>query len=161
MNNDMLSPNQSPAPVDPLATPNPQTSQQPTAAPTKQKKAFVVVLIAAVLLLVIMAVVYLVNSSGLFAGADQRATVRITGKGFEPQTIKIKKGQKVEWVNEDTSSHQVASDPFPDHSLLPDLFADSPMGKGESFTYTFEDAGTYTYHDQLKPADLKGTVIVE
>ena len=160
MNNDMPSPNQNLVPAE-SAAPSQQPIERPSVAPTKQKKTFVIILIAAVLLLVAMAVIYLVNSSGLFASADQRAIVKITGKGFDPQTLRIKKGQQVEWVNQDADAHQVASDPFPDHSLLPDLFADSPMSKGESFTYTFEDAGTYTYHDQLKPADFKGTVIVE
>lgn len=164
MNNDM-SPNQFSS--TPVANPEPKSQQAPAAftPPSKQKKTLVAVVVAAVLLVVIAAVLYLANSGGifssLFGGTDQSATVTISAKGFSPQTIKVKKGQKVEWVNEDTSSHQVASDPFPDHNLLPSLFADSPLGKGESFSYTFDDAGTFTYHDQLSPADFKGTVIVE
>lgn len=155
MNNDMLPTQPNQAPV------SSQPNQTAFAPPTKQKKAMMAVLIAAILVAVVVAGIYLVNLMGLFTGTDQNATVTISANGFTPQTIKIKKGQTIEWINDDSNSHQIASDPFPDHSTLPDLFVESPLGKGESFSYTFEKTGTFTYHDQLKPAAFKGTVIVE
>lgn len=84
-----------------------------------------------------------------------------TPGGFSPATIKIKKGQSVKWVNNSGALHQIASDPHPAHDTLPGLFAPDPINSGDSYTFTFDQAGTYTYHDHLRPFDLKGTVIVE
>jgi plastocyanin len=85
----------------------------------------------------------------------------VSDTGFTPETVKIKKGQTVQWMNEDATPHQIASDPYPSHTLLPHLVAPEPLGQNESFNFTFEDSGTFTYHDDLNPADFKGTVIVE
>ena len=89
------------------------------------------------------------------------AEVGITAAGFNPATIKIKKGQIVSWTNLDDKPHQVASDPFPTSETLPGLRAEAPSEKGESYSFTFEESGTYTYHDRLNPLKHKGTVVVE
>ena len=140
-------------------------SDQPVAAPVKKKKTGLFVVIGAVLVIVTAAILYFVNPGGVFPSltdeSDEGVVVMITDTGFSPETVKIKKGQTVEWLNKDGTPHQVASDPYPDHSTLPHLFAEQPLAQNDSFTYTFEDAGTFTYHDNLKPVDFKGTVIVE
>lgn len=138
---------------------------QPLAPEAPKKKKTTLLVAIGLLIVAAVAALYFVNPSGIFPSLgddnDDVATVTITDTGFVPQTIKIKKGQTVQWVNNGITPHQVASDPYPDHSALPHLFAESPLGTDESFSYTFEDTGTYTYHDQLKPAELTGTVIVE
>ena len=142
---------------------NQTTAPVPTPdVPVKKKKNSMLLILAGVAALAVVAVVlYIVNPNDMFSSKREPATVTVTANGFEPATIKIKKGQAVEWVNEDSFTHQVASDPYPDHSKLPHLFADEPLTQGGVFSYTFEDKGTYTYTDQLNPATFHGTVIVE
>ncbi len=89
------------------------------------------------------------------------AQVTITDKGFEPATIQIEKGQQVSWVNQDQNLHRVASDPHPTHEGLVGFDSGEPLANGDSFSFTFENSGTYTYHDHRKPLDIKGTVIVK
>ncbi len=89
------------------------------------------------------------------------AEVAITANGFSPATIKVKKGQTVTWINRDEKAHQVESDPYPTAETLPDLKSEAPTEKGQSYSFTFEQTGTFTYHDRLNPIKLKGTVIVE
>lgn len=89
------------------------------------------------------------------------AEVTINQEGFLPATILIKKGTQVTWVNNDSQSHQIASDPHPTHTNLAGFEADESLLTNDSFTFTFEEVGTFTYHDCLKPLDFKGTVIVE
>ncbi len=86
--------------------------------------------------------------------------VVISSAGFLPQAIKIKKGEQVKWVNNDKVAHQVAADPYPTHASLPSFFSLALLS-GDSFTYTFTQAGTFTYQDYLNPLKFKGTVIVE
>lgn len=89
------------------------------------------------------------------------AQVGIQATGFTPATIKIKKGQAVTWINQDTKPHQIESDPYPTAAALPGFKAEVPSQKGESYGYTFDKSGTFTYHDRLDPMKLKGIVIVE
>lgn len=88
------------------------------------------------------------------------AMVSITASGFVPATVHVSAGQTVEWTNTDSRhEHAVASDPYPTDTILPGLNSKGGLQKGNSYTYIFETAGTYTYHDTLNPA-LEGTVIV-
>jgi plastocyanin len=86
--------------------------------------------------------------------------VVISSAGFLPEAIKIKKGEQVKWVNQDKVAHQVAADPYPTHASLPSFFSLALLSN-DSYTYTFNQAGTYTYQDYLNPLKFKGTVIVE
>lgn len=88
-------------------------------------------------------------------------TVVITDKGFFPQTIRLKKGGTVSFINQDTQPHQIMSDPHPIHDLYPFLNTDEVLNNGESVAITFEKSGTFTYHDHLNPLKYKGIVMVE
>lgn len=85
--------------------------------------------------------------------------VNLTKAGFEPQTITIKVGTKVTWVNKSGETATINSDPHPTHTLWPFL----NLGRfedGASVSATFDKAGTYTYHNHLNPSQT-GTVVVE
>ena len=85
--------------------------------------------------------------------------VIISASGFSPATISVKKGSTVTWTNQDTKVHQVVSDPHPSHTLLPDLDS-STLSSGDSYTFTFEKVGKFTYHDENNPLTIKGEVDV-
>lgn len=86
--------------------------------------------------------------------------VSITQDGFSPQTIQIKKGQSVTFTNTDSREHQVASDPHPTHTNLPGFDNQEALLMNDSYVYTFEKTGTFTYHDHLNPLKFHGTVVV-
>jgi plastocyanin len=106
-------------------------------------------------------VLWLVRDNATEVEAAPAATVQITPTGFVPQTIKVKKGEVVTWVNADTKPHQVASDPHPSDDGLDTLNSDEPLAEGESYTATFEESGTFTYHDEADPIGFTATVVVE
>ncbi|MCL6096182.1 MAG: cupredoxin domain-containing protein [Patescibacteria group bacterium] len=85
--------------------------------------------------------------------------VTVTDKGFEPQTITIKAGQRVVWTNKSGSPVTVNSDVHPTHLLWPFLnlgqFAD-----GAGVSVVFEKTGKYTYHNHLNTSQT-GIVTVE
>ncbi|HEX8763474.1 MAG TPA: cupredoxin domain-containing protein [Candidatus Saccharimonadales bacterium] len=119
--------------------------------------------LAVAVLLVGAASVFVImqKSTSDSAQAVANATVAITADGFSPQTIRIKKGESITWVNKGAASHHVVADPFPSGDSLPSLNSDGPLAQDEAYTKTFEDSGTFNYHDQLNPASFHGTVIVE
>jgi plastocyanin len=144
---------------------------QPIVSPEKtssHKKKLLIVLI--VLLAVVVGMVAIILSQSKTATnkdrqstalVDAPAIVNVTNTGFVPATISIKAGQAIQWTNKDTVNHQVASGPHPSDDALVGLNNDAVMQPEDSFSYTFEKAGTYNYHDELNPLLFKGTIIVE
>lgn len=88
-------------------------------------------------------------------------TVEITETGFNPLVIKVKRGERVQWVNKDSRMHQVAADPHPTSESLPSLKSTEPLLEQETYTAVFEKSGTFTYHDFLDPMGYQATIIVE
>jgi plastocyanin len=84
------------------------------------------------------------------ASATESA-VTIGEEGFDPETLEVTVGTTVTWTNADDAPHTVTS-----HD---DAFASSGLVTDETFSFTFEEAGTYTYFDNYRP-DLQGTIIV-
>jgi plastocyanin len=89
------------------------------------------------------------------------AVVEITKDGFVPQTIRVVKGTQVTWINQDTKPHWVISDPHPTHHTLSTLNSGQALMPQDSFSYTFESQGTFSYHDELNPLKILGEVVVE
>ncbi len=116
--------------------------------------------VAIVLVLVVASVLFMKNRNDQAVNANPAATIDITKTSYTPGTVTIKKGQSVTWVNNDTVPHQIAADPYPTHSSLPELHSSS-LNQGDSYTFTFENKGTFTYQDPLYPTTLKATVVVE
>lgn len=88
------------------------------------------------------------------------AVVKYTDNGFVPKSVTIKKGESVEWVNEITAEMWVASAPHPQHTDYPGFDELKGSAKGESYSFTFDKAGTWKYHNHLDPKDF-GSVIVQ
>ena len=109
----------------------------------------------------LVALVVLVGCSGSDAGtttttsgsADQGShVVKMADISYQPQTLTIKAGDTVTWVNEDSVSHNAVAE---DGSWRTDVF-----GYGGSASVTFDTPGTYPYMCTLHAA-MKGTIIVE
>lgn len=133
----------------------------PQPAPRRRRISRWLTLAALVLLTGSGSVYWLLRDNSQVVQAAPAAVVEITADGFSPQTVRIKQGQSITWVNEDSSPHQIASAPFPSDDTLPDLNSDEPLVKNDSFSATLEQPGIFNYHDQLDPVGSKGTIIVE
>ena len=80
-----------------------------------------------------------------------RTVANAGSNSFSPNPVEVKVGETVTWINDDSGRHTVTSK---------DGFFDSGMmGKGQSFSYTFDKAGEYTYHCEPHP-NMVGTVVV-
>ncbi|MDO8466932.1 MAG: hypothetical protein Q7S83_02200 [bacterium] len=78
-------------------------------------------------------------------------TVFITTTGFEPPMIQVAAGAKVTWLNKDIRPHWPASASHPTHLVLPGFDSLGGLSEGESYSFVFEKAGSWKYHDHLNP----------
>lgn len=87
------------------------------------------------------------------------AQVSIIKNAFVPAFLTIKKGTEVSWTIADEESHRVASNPHPSHSQTPGLDSKDSLGPDSSYSFTFDQPGTYSYHDHMNPT-VSGTIQV-
>lgn len=80
------------------------------------------------------------------------ATVMIEGFKFTPATITVPQGTNVVWTNKDSVTHTT--------SALDGTWDSGNLGKGDIFTFTFTEAGTFHYQCNIHPR-MKGSVVVE
>jgi plastocyanin len=86
--------------------------------------------------------------------------IEITRLSFEPQSITIKRGEKVTWVSKTESLVWPASNPHPTHGDYSAFDPELPMGAGKAWSFVFEKVGTWPYHDHLDPMK-RGVIYVE
>ncbi len=100
-------------------------------------------------------------------------TIKITPSGFSPKNLEINKGDIVLFLNEGSSSSWPASSVHPIHTVYPgsgiskcgtveeeNIFdACKGLANGESYSFTFNEIGTWGYHDHLIPSK-NGKIIV-
>lgn len=90
----------------------------------------------------------------------KEVTIRLTQSKFDPDYLKISKGTKITWVNDDNVEHYVNTDSHPAHTYYP-VQNSKVLKKGESFSLTFDQAGVYPYHCSAHAASMIGSLLVE
>lgn len=78
--------------------------------------------------------------------------VWLIGWVYEPETITVPVGTTVSWNNTTRDYHTVTSD---------DNLFDSRLGGGQSFSYTFDKPGIFTYQDNATEPPTTGKVVVK
>ena len=81
-------------------------------------------------------------------------SIAIKNLAFSPASITVKTGSTVTWTNMDDVPHTVTST-----GQSPETLNSPTLGKGETFKFTFTQAGTYSYICTIHTF-MKGTVIV-
>lgn len=78
--------------------------------------------------------------------AKNAATVRMKDSAFKPETLHVRTGDTVEFVNDDGFGHTVTA--------ADGSFDSKDIAGGKTWRYTFSKAGTYalvcTYHSWMK-----------
>ncbi|MBI2011954.1 cupredoxin domain-containing protein [Candidatus Daviesbacteria bacterium] len=64
---------------------------------------------------------------------------------FKPKNIKVSKGTKITWVNDDSTLHYVNTDSHPAHTYYIEQNSKA-LKKGDSYSLTLNIAGIYPYH---------------
>lgn len=93
------------------------------------------------------------------ASTQEKTEITLTSSGFSPNQITIKKGTTVVWTNNSGKVAAVNSGPHPIHSSYAPLNLGN-FNDGQSLELTFNDAGTFGYHNHLN-AGQTGSVTVK
>jgi len=90
----------------------------------------------------------------------KEVTIKLSQIQFNPQNIKVSKGTKVTWVNDETVEHYVNTDSHPAHTYYPAQNS-KLLQKGEQFSLTFDQSGIYPYHCSAHASSMIGSLLVE
>lgn len=116
-------------------------------------------------------VVYETHDQSGQAIVAKAATVEIvyTDDGFVPDTVDITVGNTVRWVNKSGTGMWVASAIHPTHIVYPEKSPSDCLGSsfdaceavpnGGTYSFAFNEAGTWSYHNHISARD-KGVVNV-
>lgn len=138
-----------------------QLSSQPQKTVHVRKFAIIALIIVAVA--VIVASLFMVfNPNGIETTDDiQDVSVTLNDEQVAPQTVHIAKGATITWDNLGvTARHLVISSADPQQTL--EGFGDEDgILQDESYSFTFDTAGSFTYEDTAQPEKINGTIVVE
>ena len=88
------------------------------------------------------------------AQASEARDVTIDNYTFSPGTLTVPVGTTVTWTNRDFEVHTVTADD------TPPTFKSAGLDTDDSFSFTFNKAGTYAYHCSLHP-HMTGKIVVK
>jgi plastocyanin len=82
--------------------------------------------------------------------------VDMKGSQFDPETLTVKKGSTVEWVNQDSVDHDVTKNTGPGPRFSS---GSGNLGNGDTYKVTFNTPGTISYECTVHPG-MTGTIVV-
>lgn len=85
------------------------------------------------------------------------AKVMISTVSSAPSTIKVQQGQSIIWENTDGQDRTLALNAADGSGGT----SESRIGQGETYSYVFDEPGTFNYYDSKDPTRLNGVVVVE
>ncbi|RJQ13768.1 hypothetical protein C4553_02680 [Candidatus Parcubacteria bacterium] len=114
------------------------------------------------------------KESGAMMEKGKTHTVEMTAAGFIPSTLMIKKGDAVQFTNRGTKERWPATGLHPTHEVYPgsdidkcgtseqSKIFDACMGiaPGASWSFTFNEVGSWGYHDHLQSL-VRGQIVVQ
>lgn len=85
-------------------------------------------------------------------GESGSEIVMMKENNYEPKDLSIKKCTKVVFKNVSSEPHWPASDIHPTHGIYPEFDPREPIESGSEWSFVFDRAGAWKYHDHLNPA---------
>jgi plastocyanin len=89
----------------------------------------------------------------LVAEPGKQAEVNLQDNSFQPRTLTVSAGTTVTWTNRGQHRHTVTSDLG--------LWSSGPLNSGKTYAHTFDRPGTYPYHCELHPQQMRGIIEVK
>ncbi len=83
---------------------------------------------------------------------EQSSIIEISDFEFSPSTLETTIGTSITWTNKDSVPHNIVTSD--------ELIKSPTMNQRESFSFTFDTAGTYSYICGIHPS-MKGEIIVK
>lgn len=96
-------------------------------------------------------------------GSSNATRITITSSGVSPTEVTVPPGTRVTFVNNDTRTHSMGSDPHPEHTDCPEINQVGLLQPGQSReTGNLNAVRTCGYHDHDLPSNnsLKGRIVI-
>ena len=94
---------------------------------------------------------------------DNALTFTITSAGVSPKTLTVAAGSQVTFINNDKVSHQMFSDPHPEHTDCPEINSVGFLSPGQTKqTGNLNSVRTCGFHDHEQPLNtfLQGSILI-
>ena len=99
------------------------------------------------------------------AGAVSTNTITITGNTATPKNIIVARGSQVTFINNDSQSHNMVSDPHPEHTDCPEINSVGFMSAGQTKRtgnmVTNRTVCGFHDHDLPNVAGLLGSITIQ
>jgi plastocyanin len=92
------------------------------------------------------------GGSATTAGGSGGERVEIADFAFSPDTLTVPVGTMITWENTDSVTHTSTSDDG--------VWDSDRLGTGDEFSFTFDEAGTFSYFCEIHPS-MRGSIVVE
>ena len=102
---------------------------------------------------ILTACALLASAFAAAAATPDQAQVTIDNFSFSPAQLTIAPGTRVTWTNRDDIPHTVTD------AADPRAFKSQPLDTGDSFSFVFQQPGTYHYFCSLH-AHMTGAIVV-
>jgi plastocyanin len=92
------------------------------------------------------------------------ASIAMTSSGVSPKQIQVSPGTRVQFTNNDSQTHEMASDPHPEHTDCPEINNVGFISPGQTKeTGNLNTVRTCGYHDHSNPDDARfqGSIIIK
>jgi plastocyanin len=104
------------------------------------------------------------STGGTCTASSTSTTITISNNAVCPQNITVPRGTQVTFVNSDSRTHEMASDPHPEHTDCTEINAVGNLVPGQSRqTSNLVVARRCGFHDHLafEVAALKGSITIQ
>jgi len=86
--------------------------------------------------------------------------VKMKDIAFDPKEIRVIRGAKITWIQEDSAEHFVNTEAHPAHTYFPPQNSRG-LKPGDTFSVVFDQPGIYPYHCSAHASVMKGAILVE
>ncbi len=91
---------------------------------------------------------------------QKEITIEMSEIQFKSMNLKISKGTKVTWTNNDDVEHYVNTDSHPAHTYFP-VQNSKALKTGDTYSAIFTDVGIYPYHCSAHADSMIGSILVQ
>ena len=104
------------------------------------------------------------STGGTCTAGSTSTTITISNNSVCPQNITVPRGTQVTFVNNDSRTHEMTSDPHPEHTDCPEINQVGFISPGQTkLTGNLNTRRTCGFHDHDQPtsASLQGSIVIK
>ena len=105
------------------------------------------------ILIIIAAAAFFISGGGKAQVSQSGAEhiVELRDDGYLPKNLTIQKGETVKFITTRDGYFWPASNLHPSHGIYPEFDPKEPIAAEESWSFRFDEAGNWRYHDHISP----------